>query len=164
MFSRRAFLFTTLGAGAAAFHRSAHHPASFQRSLSSLGATKEPCPSTLPGDPSLVLHTNIDLGAGKSAFMASASKALAESLSKPESYVAVCVHDNASLIWAGANTPCALGTVNSLGGITKENNGAIQARITELLAEYDVPANRIYITFHDIPRENMGYNGATFAG
>ena len=46
----------------------------------------------------------------------------------------------------------------------QENNGAVTKGVTELLAEFDIPANRIYITFNDIARENMGYNGATFAG
>ena len=27
-----------------------------------------------------------------------------------------------------------------------------------------VKANRIYVTFVDVTRENMGYNGATFGG
>ena len=41
----------------------------------------------LPGDPSLVLHTSARLGDKKVAFMKACSKAIATTLSKPESYV-----------------------------------------------------------------------------
>ena len=54
--------------------------------------------------------------------------------------------------------------VSSLGAINKENNGAVQAGITALLEPMGIPADKIYITFNDIARENMGYNGKTFAG
>mmetsp|Transcript_10547 Transcript_10547/g.12758 ORF Transcript_10547/g.12758 Transcript_10547/m.12758 type:complete len:92 (-) Transcript_10547:13-288(-) len=52
----------------------------------------------------------------------------------------------------------------SLGSINKENNGALTKAISALLAEFDVPANRIYVNFFDLERQNVGYNGATFAG
>ena len=45
-----------------------------------------------------------------------------------------------------------------------ENNGAVQKGITALLEPMGIPADKIYITFNDIARENMGYNGKTFAG
>ena len=70
-------------------------------------------PSTLPGDPSLVLTTNVKISS-KVEFMQACSKAIASCLSKPESYVAVCVNDEASVIWAGIDTPCALGCVYSM--------------------------------------------------
>ena len=43
--------------------------------------------AALPGDPSLVLHTNVAI-ADKPALLKAASEAIAASLSKPESYVA----------------------------------------------------------------------------
>jgi len=43
----------------------------------------------LPGDPSLVLHTSATLGTEKVAFMKACSKAIATTLSKPETYVCV---------------------------------------------------------------------------
>jgi hypothetical protein len=52
---------------------------------------KTPCTAAsmqaLPGDPSLVLHTSASLGDKKVAFMKACSKAIASTLSKPESYV-----------------------------------------------------------------------------
>jgi phenylpyruvate tautomerase len=116
------------------------------------------------GDPSIVLHTNVKMGDKKVAFMTAVSKAIASSLGKPESYVAVCVNDGCDMIWGGENTPCALGSLYSLGAINMENNKKVTAEITKLLSEFNVPANKMYINFFDVPRENCGYNGATFAG
>lgn len=123
-------------------------------------ATGEIC----AGDPSIVLHTNVKMGDKKAAFMAELSKALASGLGKPESYVAVCVNDGCDMIWGGEDTPCALGTLYSLGAINLENNKVVMAEITKLLGEFDVPPNKMYVNFFDVPRENIGYNGATFAG
>ena len=78
-------------------------------------------PSTLAGDPSLVLNTNVAI-ADKSAFMKAASAAVAASLSKPESYVAVCVTDGLDLLFGGSDAPCAVGCVYSIGQINQENN------------------------------------------
>jgi len=122
-------------------------------------------PMRLPGDPSLLLHTNVALTPEeKDTFMGAASKAIASCLGKPESYVAVCVADGASLIFGGSPAPAAIGCVYSLGSINKENNGALTAAISDLLAVHDVPNNRIYLNFFDVPRENCGWSGRTFAG
>jgi len=41
----------------------------------------------LPGDPSLILQTNVDLGDKKAEIMKELSALVAKSLGKPESYV-----------------------------------------------------------------------------
>eukprot|EP00933_Yihiella_yeosuensis_P074206 TRINITY_DN83038_c0_g1_i1.p1 TRINITY_DN83038_c0_g1~~TRINITY_DN83038_c0_g1_i1.p1 ORF type:complete len:249 (+),score=55.54 TRINITY_DN83038_c0_g1_i1:61-807(+) len=115
-------------------------------------------------DPSLFVQTNVKLGDKKKEFMKACSKAVAQSLGKPESYVAVCVQDGQDIIWGGSDDPCALCKVFSLGSINLENNKALTVEVTNLLSEFNVPANRIYVNFFDLPRENVGYNGATFAG
>merc|ERR1712232_258990 len=109
-------------------------------------------------DPSLFVITNVDMGEAKRSFMLSASKAVASSLSKPESYVAVHVQDKQDVIWGGSDEPCALCKVFSLGSINLENNKAATEKISVLLADFGIPANRIYINFFNIPRENCGYN------
>ena len=55
----------------------------------------------LPGDPSLIIFTNVKMGDKKIDFMKKASKAVASCLGKPESYVAVCVEDGKDIIWGG---------------------------------------------------------------
>eukprot|EP00438_Fugacium_kawagutii_P001250 Skav223446 [mRNA] locus=scaffold350:783546:784181:- [translate_table: standard] len=134
------------------------------RSRCALAAAPLGCIEDGATDPSLFVQTNVDLGDKKMTFMKAASKAVADSLGKPESYVAVSVQDGQDIIWGGSDAPCALCKVISLGSINKENNGALTKAISALLAEFDVPANRIYVNFFDLERQNVGYNGATFAG
>ena len=39
--------------------------------------------------------------------------------------------------------------------LEQENNGAVTAAVSELLLVHGVPADRIYINFFDVPRENV---------
>ena len=90
-------------------------------------------PSTLPGDPSLILNTNVKISE-KLEFMKAASKIIATTLSKPETYVAVCVNDDLDIIWAGEDTPCALGMLCSLGQINmvRSNTHGQQSELATL--------------------------------
>ncbi|ABO99130.1 predicted protein [Ostreococcus lucimarinus CCE9901] len=119
----------------------------------------------LPGDPTLVVHTNVDMGSRKRAFMLAASRSVAKTLKKPESYVAVCVVDRADIVWGGSDDDCALCRLTSLGGIDLENNKAVSEDVCALLGEtFGIAGTRVYVTFEDVARENMGYDSATFAG
>ena len=51
-------------------------------------------PSALPGDPSLVLVTNVNLGDKKLDIMKKCSKAIEAATGKPEAYIGVSVSDN----------------------------------------------------------------------
>eukprot|EP00281_Chroomonas_sp_CCMP1168_P034211 CAMPEP_0206245970 /NCGR_PEP_ID=MMETSP0047_2-20121206/18992_1 /ASSEMBLY_ACC=CAM_ASM_000192 /TAXON_ID=195065 /ORGANISM="Chroomonas mesostigmatica_cf, Strain CCMP1168" /LENGTH=258 /DNA_ID=CAMNT_0053671327 /DNA_START=59 /DNA_END=833 /DNA_ORIENTATION=+ len=113
------------------------------------------------GDPSLILTTNVVMGDKKKAFLVAASKAVAAGLGKPESFVSVAVTDGVDMLFGGKEDPCALGCCYSLGAINNENNKKVTGEITKLLGEFGIPANRMYINFFDVPRENIGYNGAT---
>lgn len=77
---------------------------------------------------------------------------------------AVSVTDKASMIFGGSTAPLALGCVYSLGSINKANNGALTKGVTDVLEKYGVDEGRMYISFFDVPRENMGWKRATFAG
>ena len=57
----------------------------------------------------------------------------------------MCVHDEAAVIWAGEETPCALGVVCSIGSINQENNAALTAAISELIEPFGVSSDRIYL-------------------
>ena len=58
----------------------------------------------------------------KPGFVAAASAAVAQALSKPESYVAVCVTDeHDGMSFGGTNEPCAVGFVYSIGSINQVN-------------------------------------------
>lgn len=108
-------------------------------------------PSTLPGDPSLILTTNVDLGDKKMEIMKACSKAISAATGKPESYIAVCINDNASMIFGGSDAPLALGCMYSIGAIAMESNGQVQASVTEQLAPFGVTGDRIYINFFVSP-------------
>mmetsp|Transcript_101106 Transcript_101106/g.205149 ORF Transcript_101106/g.205149 Transcript_101106/m.205149 type:complete len:153 (-) Transcript_101106:1546-2004(-) len=56
-------------------------------------------PSELPGDPSLVLVTNLDLGDKKLDVMKKCSKAISDATGKPEAYIGVSITDNASVLF-----------------------------------------------------------------
>ena len=93
--------------------------------------------------------------------------AVASALSKPESYVAICVTDGNQdgMSFGGSTEPCAVGCVYSIGQINQQNNGALTASISTLLETHGgVPNNRIYLNFFDVPRANCGWSGRTFAG
>lgn len=121
-------------------------------------------PCILPGDPSLNLVTNLDLGDKKLDIMKACSKAIASRTGKPESYVGVAITDNASLVFGGTDEPAALGCVYSIGAISTESNGGITSDVTEQLEPFGLDAGRIYINFFDMPRANVGWNKRTFAG
>jgi len=145
----------------------------------------------LPGDPSLVLTTNVDLGGDKPEILKKLSALVASSLGKPESYVgesicswddtsyrskntwalcaifllaAISISDKVSMCFGGSVDPLALGCLYSIGSINVENNGKVQNGVTDALEPYGVQANRIYINFFDVPRPNVGWNRATFGG
>ena len=117
----------------------------------------------LPGDPSLTIVTNVKV-TDKPSLLTKCSAIVSRCLAKPESFVAIAVIDETHMLWGGSNDPCAICTLNSLGAINQENNGKVQAQLTEVLAEFDILPTRIYTTFNDIARSNMGYDGRTFAG
>ena len=120
----------------------------------------------LPGDPSLVVHVSCEMGLGiRADFMKEMSKHIAETLSKPETYVCVCVHDDVSMTWGGKEEPCTLGTLKSIGGINLENNKKVMQNLCEILErDFMIPKNRVYVEFENMERENCGYDGATFGG
>lgn len=129
-----------------------------RRAMPSLAPSRSPAvaaaactdPRDLPGDPSLILNVNVALK-DKKAFMKKASAAIVSALSKPETYVAVCVNDGLDIIWAGEDTPCALGCLYSIGSINQDNNGALTAAVCALLEEHGgIPSDRVYINFFDV--------------
>ena len=65
------------------------------------GSAASPCPrpSELPGDPSLLLVTNLNLGDKKLDVMKKCSKAISEATGKPEAYIGVSITDNASVLF-----------------------------------------------------------------
>mmetsp|Transcript_17844 Transcript_17844/g.27580 ORF Transcript_17844/g.27580 Transcript_17844/m.27580 type:complete len:120 (+) Transcript_17844:35-394(+) len=117
--------------------------------------------------PMLTINTNVDLGTtdSKKILMTKLTEVIAKGLGKPDSYVAIHLNDQQCMLWGGSDEPCALCTVASLGAINLKNNETISSDICTMLsgAPYGIKPDRTYIEFRDMPRENCGYNGKTFA-
>jgi phenylpyruvate tautomerase len=65
---------------------------------------------------------------------------------------------------SGSDDPCALGNIYLIGSVEMESNGKIHADVSNLLEEFGVKSDRMYINFFDMPRANVGWSGRTFAG
>jgi phenylpyruvate tautomerase PptA (4-oxalocrotonate tautomerase family) len=113
--------------------------------------------------PLLKIQTNTPLDAGrKAALAASASRAVADMLGKPERYVMVSVEENPSMLFAGSDAPLAYLELKSIG-LPVAGGEACSAALAALLAEQlDLPAERVYIEFADVPPDRWGWNGGTF--
>ena len=79
-------------------------------------------------------------------------------------FLAVSINDKADVIFGGSDAPTALGVMYSIGAIGMENNGKLTKAVTEILFDFGVEPNRIYINFFDMPRANVGWSERTFAG
>ena len=75
----------------------------------------------------------------------------------------IAVQDKQDVIFAGSDEPCALATLTSLGSINRENNEALSSALAEALGEFGVANDRYYLNCFDVPRENCGFKGKTFA-
>jgi hypothetical protein len=119
-FTLASFQFVSSSSSAAFVHRAGKSHLAASKTSSKMSETPNnegglpPCthPFTqLPGDPSLLLVTNMDLGDKKLEVMKACSKAISTATGKPESYIGVSITDNASVIFGGSDEPCALGNM-----------------------------------------------------
>ena len=90
------------------------------------------------------------------------SKAVAEALGKPEQYVAVEVSRKV-LLFGGSPKPAATALLSSIGKIDLEHNTLVSKAVAVALDGLAIPADRVYIRYLDVARENWGWNGKTFA-
>jgi phenylpyruvate tautomerase PptA (4-oxalocrotonate tautomerase family) len=90
------------------------------------------------------------------------SKMLAEITGKPEKYVMVTV-SNMSPMMAGKPGPAAFADIRGIGGFTPAVNKKLSHALCTLLKEIlQIPPDRVYMTFTDIPAANWGFNSGTF--
>ena len=88
------------------------------------------------------------------------SAKLAEQTGKPEDYVMTLLETNVPMTFGGSSAPAALVEVKSIGAL---HPSAMTAAFSELItARTGIPADRIYITFDDVPASAFGWNGSTF--
>ena len=88
------------------------------------------------------------------------SALLAEQTGKPEDYVMTLLETEVPMTFAGTSAPAAFVEVKSIGALRPS---AMTAAFCELItARMGIPADRIYITFDDVPASALGWNGRTF--
>ena len=113
--------------------------------------------------PTLRILTNVQVPAdARASLLATASRALAELLGKPESYVMVMLEEGRDLYFAGSAAPAAYLEVKSLGlpeSRTPDYSHALCDLVGQLIG---VPADRTYIEFATPPRHMFGWNNGTF--
>ncbi|GFR52537.1 hypothetical protein Agub_g15112 [Astrephomene gubernaculifera] len=92
------------------------------------------------------------------------SKAVANSVGKPEQWVMCSLTTDKPMCMAGTEEPCAFGYLMSIGSIGGDKNKLISAAICEVLSsQLGVPPERTYIQFCDAAASDVGWNSDTFA-
>ncbi len=90
------------------------------------------------------------------------SKMLAEITGKPEKYVMATVSNMASMM-AGTTGPAVFADIRGIGGLTPSVNRMLSQALCTLLKEkLQIPPDRVYMTFTEVPATNWGFNGGTF--
>ncbi len=90
------------------------------------------------------------------------SKAVAESLEKPESYVMINVQHNPDMMLAGKKDPLAYCELKSLG-LHPEQTAMLSEKLCSCLHKlFGISTSRIYIEFSSPERCMWGWNNKTF--
>lgn len=114
--------------------------------------------------PCLQVRTNIKLSQEQKAVLLSKlSKAVNKVTGKPEAYIMVILQDEVPMLFGGQDTPCVFMDFRSIGCISRSNNKKSSKEFTSVFAEYNIPPERVYISFANMNAEDWGYNGDTFA-
>ena len=112
--------------------------------------------------PLLKIQTNIALeNAQQQALLTQASKQLAEALGKPERYVMVALQPQSQMSFGRTDDPVAYLELKSIG-LPETKTAELSAMLCNLMAGFNIPADRVYIEFADAPRKMWGWNGGTF--
>lgn len=113
--------------------------------------------------PVLTIHTNVGADKVPSDFKKQATDIIAKSLGKPQAYVAVHVNPSQNISFGGSDEPAALCDLVSIGCLSVESNKKHSKNIMEYLtSSLGVSASRIYISFHNTPKGDIGYQNTTF--
>jgi phenylpyruvate tautomerase PptA (4-oxalocrotonate tautomerase family) len=90
------------------------------------------------------------------------SKAVAQALGKPESYMMVVLEPGTSMLMGGSADPAALVEVRSVGTISPDQTSALSGALSQIVAKTGIDANRVYCNFTGIPGNMWGMGDRTF--
>lgn len=113
--------------------------------------------------PLLKIQTNIEIAPEQRLpLMKKASARVADLLGKPEGYVMISLEAESALLFAGSEQPSAYLELKSIG-LSGERTKGLSAELCQLVStELTISPDRIYIEFHDAPRNMWGWNGSNF--
>lgn len=110
-----------------------------------------------------VFTVNTNVTDVPSNFKALATDVIAKSLGKPASYIAVHVNPGQDISFGATTQPAALCELTSIGALSVESNKKHSSALTKLIEqELKVSPSRVYISFKDINKADIGFNGTTF--
>ena len=112
--------------------------------------------------PLLKLETTVVFSEDKrKALLASLSKAVAETIGKPEQYVMVTI-GQAAMLMSGNPGDAAFVDVRSIGGLTNDVNRKLSQQVCKLLNDAPgIQEDRVYLNFTEVKASNWGWNGST---
>ena len=111
--------------------------------------------------PVLQITTNVTVDA-KASIAKQASGLVAGMLGKPESYVMISVEDNATLIFAGSDDPCAHLVLKSLG-LPENQTPVFSEKLCGFVEQQlGISPSRTYIEFISPERHMFGWDNRTF--
>ena len=113
--------------------------------------------------PLLRLETSVALPEDKrKALLASLSKAVAETIGKPEQYVMVTV-SQAGMLMSGKPGDGAFVDLRSIGGLSDEVNRKLSQQVCRLLKDsLGISPDRVYLNCTNVDAGNWGWNRSTF--
>ncbi len=113
--------------------------------------------------PLLRLETSVALPEdNRKALLASLSKAVAETIGKPEQYVMVTA-SQAVMLMSGKPGDGAFVDLRSIGGLSDEVNRKLSQQVCKLLKDsLGISPDRVYLNFTGVDAGNWGWNGSTF--
>ena len=96
------------------------------------------------------------------ALLASLSKAVAETIGKPEQYVMVTANPIA-MVMSGKAGDAASVDIRSIGGLGDDVKRKLSQKVCKLLKDsLGILTDRVYLNFTDVDAGNWGWNGTTF--
>jgi phenylpyruvate tautomerase PptA (4-oxalocrotonate tautomerase family) len=113
--------------------------------------------------PLLKIQTNVAVAPDRRPdLLASASRAVARILGKPERYVMVALEDGTPMLFGGSDAPCLYMELKSIG-LPDDRTAEFSRELCKSVGTaLGIPADRIYIEFAGAEPHLWGWNGETF--
>lgn len=109
--------------------------------------------------PLLSISTSASIS-NKGNFLRDASMLMSNLTNKPEKYVMVKISDSLDMYFDKSSSDSCFVEIKSIGSL---NPSLMAEKITDFISnEIDIPGDRIYINFEDVPSSLWAHNRRTF--